>query len=355
MDHYKELYKVEQLPVFQNRLYSSENAAKNCIKGNIDLVQDLKTGLVFNRMFNNSLMRYDAEYQNEQALSHQFQLHLNTVSKIIARNFADKTLIEVGCGKGFFLEYLQNLSFNVTGFDPTYEGSNQNIVKEYFSPELNLRADGIILRHVLEHVPDPVDFLAKISRSNGNKGKIYIEIPCFDWICKQRAWFDIFYEHVNYFRINDFYRIFGKVYETGHLFNGQYLYVVADLASLQTPIFDEQCYFDFPANFLSSVSEFAERLQINSDKIPLIWGGASKGVIFAIFMSRAGVDIKYITDINPAKQGKYLPVTALLVQKPKEIIKQLHSNTDVYVVNSNYLEEIVKFTNNKYNYIAVDK
>ena len=56
-------------------------------------------------------------------------------------------------------------------------------------------------------------------------------MPCLDWICKHRAWFDIFYEHVNYFRLTDFQRLFQRIEDSGHLFGGQYLYVVAELAS----------------------------------------------------------------------------------------------------------------------------
>ncbi len=116
--------------------------------------------------------------------------------------------------------------------DPAYEGSNSSIVKEYFGPGSGLSADGVILRHVLEHIQDPIAFLAGIRDANGGRGKIYIEVPCFDWICDRRAWFDISYEHVNYFRLSDFYRMFGTVHDAGHVFNGQYIYAVADLATL---------------------------------------------------------------------------------------------------------------------------
>ena len=91
-----------------------------------------------------------------------------------------------------------------------------------------------LLRHVLEHIQDPVSFLAEIANANQG-GQIYIEVPCFDWILEHKAWFDLFYEHVNYFRLDDLRRMFGTVHEAGHLFGGQYLYVVADLASLRDP------------------------------------------------------------------------------------------------------------------------
>jgi len=38
---------------------------------------------------------------------------------------------------------------------------------------------------------------------------IYIEVPCFDWICLHRSWFDVFYQHFN-FRLADFDRVFGS-------------------------------------------------------------------------------------------------------------------------------------------------
>ena len=92
-----------------------------------------------------------------------------------------------------------------------------------------------MLRHTLEHMRQPVDFLADVLRANGGRGDIYLEVPCFDWIRSHRAWFDIFYEHVNYFRLDDFHRMFGTVRESGHLFGGQYLYAIADLATLRAP------------------------------------------------------------------------------------------------------------------------
>ena len=354
MKNFRELYRAESLPVLQNRMYFTENDAKECVKGDVVLAQDMETGLIFNQAFNRELIRYDTDYQNEQAVSRLFLGHLNDVSRIIMRHFQNSTLIEVGCGKGFFLDYLQRLGFMVTGLDPTYEGVNPSVIKKCYTPGLDLRADGVVLRHVLEHIQDPVSFLANIRESNGGGGKIYIEAPCFDWICHHRAWFDIFYEHVNYFRISDFNRIFGNIYETGHLFGGQYLYVVADLASLREPIYDKECYFEFPKDFLSSVNYFAGRLSQKSDEISVVWGGSSKGVVFAIFMQRAGAMIEYIVDINPAKQGKYLPSTGLHVKQPEKLINKLKKSTNILVMNSNYLNEIKQQTNNRFNYIAVD-
>jgi len=235
---YKEIYSVSQLPVFQNKMFYTESEAINCTKGDMVIVQDLETGLIFNQAFRPELMVYDADYQNEQAVSTVFKQHLLNVSKIVQKHFHGNSLIEVGCGKGHFLEQLKNIGFDVVGLDPTYEGTNSSVIKKYFTPEIGLKADGIILRHVLEHVQDPVKFLFNLLAANGGKGKIYIEVPCFNWISDHCAWFDIFYEHVNYFVLSDFYRMFDEVYDAGHTFNGQYLYIVANLATVKIPSFD---------------------------------------------------------------------------------------------------------------------
>ncbi|CAN1209684.1 Ubiquinone biosynthesis O-methyltransferase [Tumidithrix helvetica PCC 7403] len=354
MKSYRTVYQAHQFPVFQNRMFSSKQEAENCVKGDINLVQDLETGLIFNQAFNSDLMQYDTNYQNEQAVSNIFQKHLKNVSKIIQKHFDSYSLIEVGCGKGHFLEHLQDLGFKIIGIDPTYEGESSSVIKKCFSPEIGICADGIILRHVLEHVQDPVEFILSIRDSNGGGGKIYIEVPCFNWICDHCAWFDIFYEHVNYFQLDDFYRMFEVVYGCGHIFGGQYLYVVADLAKIRLPKFKKSALIDFPKNFLDTFYQYTNSLRNRNKKSFAIWGGASKGVIFALFLQRAGIKIETVIDINPAKQGKYLAGTGLLVQSPTEALKNLLPSADIFVMNSNYLSEIIDLTNNKFNYLTVD-
>jgi len=350
MNH-NELFRVDGLPVFQNKMFSEQVKAIDCSKGDIRLVQDLDTGLIFNAAFDASLLEYDEDYQNEQAYSSVFKQHLGNVKAIIKQYFFEKSLIEVGCGKGYFLEYLKQAGYEITGIDPAYEGDNPNVIKACFDKNLGMTAEGIILRHVLEHMSDPFSFLSAICDANEGKGTIYIEVPCFDWICEHSAWFDIFYEHVNYFRLADFHRMFGTVLESGHVFGGQYLYVVADLATLKKPEMTKSDAFFFPENFLSDIEWLAE---IAKGKTNAIWGGASKGVIFALYMQRAGIEVDLIIDINPAKQGQFIAASGLKVSSPEDGLKTLVKNDDIFVMNSNYLKEIIELSNNQFNYIKVD-
>lgn len=350
----RELFRAQGLPVLQNKMFASAGEALACATGDVVLVQDERTGLIFNQEFDPARLTYAQDYQNEQACSGVFKRHLADVTAVIERYFHGQRLIEVGCGKGYFLEHLRGIGYHVTGIDPAYEGDSPHVVKARFVRSLGLSAKGIVLRHVLEHIPDPLTFLADIAAANGGRGDIYIEVPCFEWICRHRAWFDIFYEHVNYFRQQDFFQMFGRVYESGYIFSKQYLYVVADLASLRCPVFMENNSVEMPADFLVGINRALSLARNGNGRRNAVWGGASKGVIFSLYMQRAGLAIDAVIDINPAKQGRYLAGSGLMVSGPEAALCRLSLADNIFVMNSNYMDEIVAQSSNKYSYLTVD-
>ena len=78
-------------------------------------------------------------------------------------------------------------------------------------------------------------------------------------------------------------------------------------------------------------------------------------MIFSLLRERAGQPVDIVIDINPAKQGKYLPATGLLVQSPEIALTGLPKGATIYVMNSNYLEEIQDMTGRIFNYIGIDR
>lgn len=345
------LYEAKGYPILQNKAYSTYDDALKCPTGDIRIVQNTSTGLIYNDAYNAECVVYDTSYQNEQSYSPFFQRHLDDVAMLIDRYFKQKALVEIGCGKGAFLERLSHQGLEIIGYDAAYEGDDPHIFKQHFNEHVSLNADGIILRHVLEHIPNPYQFLSMIKSANKGKGLIYIEAPCFEWICEHHAFFNIFYEHVNYFRLDDFDRMFDNVLASGRLFGGQYLYVIADLSSLKPPMLSsEQTIFHFPDNFLDCVYLQSQKPSEKS----AIWGGASKGTIFSLLMGRQGNHIDMAIDINPSKQGMYLPLTGLKIYSVEEALDRLPEDSLVYVMNSNYLDEIKTMSNNRYQYRCID-
>lgn len=87
---------------------------------------------------------------------------------------------------------------------------------------------------MLEHVRAPHKFLAMLKEVFG-EAKAYIEVPSWDWIAENKAFFDITYEHVNYFSRNSLRALFDGEVEAGLCFNDQYQYVVADISKVAPP------------------------------------------------------------------------------------------------------------------------
>lgn len=340
------LYEAADFPIYQNRMYDTAQEARACPKGQIRIVEDQSSGLVRNAAFDPDLMVYDAAYQNEQANSAPFLAHLNWAADLIRTQMGDR-LIEVGCGKGTFLDMLSDRGADITGFDPTYEGDDPRIEKVYFGPDVGMAGDALVLRHVLEHIEDPVGFLMELAQANDDQGLIYIEVPCLDWIADNRAWFDFFYEHVNYFRLRDFHKIFGRVVASGNCFGGQYLYIIGDLSTISRPEYDPGHAVELPDDFAVSLdtSDMTEH--------DIVWGGASKGLIYSMLRHRAGCPVAGIIDINPAKQHKFLASTGLQVSSPDDLLPTLTQENRIMVMNPNYTNEIKKMSNNAFQYIEV--
>ena len=347
----RDLYRVAGLPILQNRMYESAEAALACPEGAVRLVEDLDTGLVSNYEFEPDRMHYDSSYQNEQGISPLFRRHLQAVATILQGVTSHGPIVEVGCGKGTFLDILQERGINAIGFDPAYEGNGTHVVRSYFEPGTAIQAQVVVLRHVLEHIHNPIRFLETIRDANGGKGLIYIEVPCFDWICANRAWFDILYEHVNYFTLNDFHRMFGVIRACGRFFGGQYLYVIADLSTLRRPVRDAVRSIEFPADFHRSLGK-AMKSRKPADFA--VWGAASRGVIFSLFCHRLGFPIPTLIDINPAKQNRHIACTGLRVQSPAEGLAALPIDGTIIVMNSNYFSEIQAMSGNQFQCIKAE-
>lgn len=331
-----EIYSASSLPVLQNRLYLGRADAMACPTGDVALRACPVTGVVENARFDPAKVVYDASYNNEQAASGAFRSHLESMADLVLAHVDCSALIEIGCGKGAFLELMAGRGAGVLGFDPTYEGGDPRIRTEFFSPLCRIRGTGIVLRHVLEHIPDPVGFLRTIRDANAGVGRIYIEVPCLDWILETRAWFDVFYEHVNYFRGSDFERMFGRIVRLERTFGGQYLSVVAELSSLRDP--GPAAPPAWPTDFLDgldrTVAEGAGR------PAELIWGAGSKGVIFSLLRQRRGRPISAAVDIHPSKQGRYLPCTGVPVLDPGTAFGRFPTGSVAWVMNPNYLDEV---------------
>ncbi|MCP3965753.1 MAG: class I SAM-dependent methyltransferase [Lentisphaerae bacterium] len=103
----------------------------------------------------------------------------------------DCKILDVGCGPGNFLLFLDSLGFkNLTGLDPfiqknNFMGKNKHIqIKKCQLEELNGQYDLIILNHSFEHMPNPQKAFNKLCSSIAPGGHILLRVPIVNWAWK---------------------------------------------------------------------------------------------------------------------------------------------------------------------------
>ena len=341
------LYRAINVPAMQNRLCESHDQALTQIPAEIELVED-ESGLVFNRKFNPESVVYDDHYQNEQGYSIQFRKHLENICLLCTGHLNNDqgSIVDIGCGKGSFVELLRENGLRAVGYDNAYQGDKPYIRKCFFGQDSHDKGDLLTLRHVLEHIPAPWQFLDAIAAANGHQGLIYIEVPDLDWILQNNAYFDLFHEHVNYFRASDFTRRYGPaVIHMSKSFGGQYLSVILNLETIQRHASTSNVHTDndhLKESFdkLTEHERTAYAALANSEDL-VIWGAASKGVIFASKAPPAIRDkIHFAIDINPNKHGHFMPISGVEVLDAKSGTARLTPSSLVIIMNPNYELEI---------------
>lgn len=336
---YIPVFKQSDVPVFQNKVYPGSAEALAAPLGEVELVQSTVSGFIFNKAFDPSIMNYDVNYQNEQSNSLFFQNHLQSVLNLLKQlGIQNKKIVEIGCGKGVFFDIMLKEGLDCWGFDPTYEGNNPRIKKEYFdNTQKDTKADVIIMRHTLEHIPQPFSFLHTIASANDYKGYLFVEVPTFDWIAEKNAFWDIFYEHCNYFTEQSLGAMFDEPV-TGNFFGGQYIYLWADLATLRNTIPAINFRKRDSMIFSHKLKEF-EQLLTGMSSVA-IWGAGAKGSTFLNLLDKDKSKVSYVIDINPVKQGKFIAGTGHEIFAPGILLKKPVEH--ILVMNENYSEEIKK-------------
>ncbi|MBI4059484.1 methyltransferase domain-containing protein [Candidatus Giovannonibacteria bacterium] len=342
--------KITGGPAMQNKLSSTFAEAKKEKPTGINLWGARNCGFIFNADFDPALVDYSAEYNNTPDFSSYFH---NYVTEIATRLFnkyklKNKVVLEIGCGKGNFLEVLYSLGCRkLIGFDPAYELTGSPLDKMVERKLFNKKnfkgnADFIICRETLEHIPQPQPFIKGAIDALRNGGGMYFEVPNLEWIIKKGAFFDFTYEHCNYFSKYSIFTLFNQLgpwnISFGEGAGGQYIQAEITRRKPGSPPPPLHPY-DF-----EKVSKFVHRKtreyknMVKSWRKFAIWGVAGKGVTF---LNRLGISHRvspYAIDINPQKHGRFVPITGQRVVGPS-ILKKEKIGT-IIIMNPIYEKEV---------------
>jgi len=300
-------------------------------------------GFVFNAAFDPGQVSYGADYDNTQECSPYFSEYLDSLARhlLVERGLTRHRIVEIGCGKGSFLRRLVEpcSSANVGwGFDPAYQGPSVSIdgrlrfEKRLYGPDCaDISADAIVCRHVIEHVPNPRELLRTVRRAltGSPRARVYFETPCIEWILRNQVIWDFFYEHCSLFSAASLRSLFEAsgfaVESVQHVFDGQYLWLegrVAEtgIAPTLRPGVVPELALHFAAVERELLRDRAALISRLSTKGRVaIWGAGAKGVTLANLVDPDGCAVDCLIDLNPRKQGTFVPCTGHPVVGYEEI------------------------------------
>lgn len=160
---------------------------------------------------------------------------------------------------------------------------------------------------------------------------LFFETPDVQRVLQEGAFWDIYYEHCSYFTQGSHARLFRRAgFDVTGLYlayDGQYIIQYAAPAAGRPALPQEddlETVRALAARFPQKVAEVRRhwtefvRSRHAAGQRVAIWGGGSKGVSF-LTTNGLGQEVAQVIDINPFKQGKYLPGTGHPVSAPDSL------------------------------------
>lgn len=315
-------FKVRNSPSLQNVLYESEASAQQASRCEADFWVCTHCLLLFNPAFQDQ--PYSATYNNDQSFSPAYQAHLATAREMLKPHLhPTDRIVEIGCGTGRFLQELHADGFRtVEGFDPAHGNAVPFVRSETWKPS-GVQHDALIFRHVLESLVNFREVLATAIAELSSHGIVYFELTNSRFIVEKGTSVTLYHEYPQYFSetaIGILLDQFGLyIHETRHFMSGQLLGVIARRKSISLPK--------------------APRLDVLSDyRKVCIWGVSGRTIHF---LTSNGINkglVAYGVDIDPKKQGRFVPVTGQRILSPQECVEDRPDA--VIVLNELYVGEV---------------
>lgn len=245
------------------------------------------------------------------------------------------TVLDIGCNDGTQLDYFKALGVKTYGIDPAENlharsSANHDVVCDFFGPaaveQLNkVYYDLIIAQNVCAHNPDPQAFLESCYQLMADHTILFVQTSQADMVLHNE--FDtIYHEHVNFFNANSMNELAKRVglhlvdVVKTPIHGNSYIFIlskqqfnpnrVSNIIALEKAygLLDVETYIKWERHVQQLVRKL--RAQINAYRrdgyVIAGYGAAAKGNTLLNFSK---IELDFIIDDNPLKQGKFTPGT----------------------------------------------
>ncbi len=343
-------HQLASVPVHSVRLFGDQAAARAIARGSIELVFCGECGLVWNRAFDPKQLAYRADYHPSQACSQTFNdFHRRLAQRLLADwQLPHGEVLEVGCGDGEFLALLCGSGpLRGVGYDPACrreDSGRVRVERRHFRRGMcSARFEAVVCKMTLEHISEPAGFVSALAEAAKPQAPVFLMVPDARRILSEGAFEDVYYEHCNYFLPDALQRLCARaglcVEQMWCAYGEQYLLASArhapapPRASPPSGVADQVACF--AARCAAKVAHWQARLA-DSPGPRVLWGGGSKAVAFLSMLGEQAAAAA--VDIDPAKQGGFLPGSGVPIVAPQSLVA-LRPGL-VIVMNGVYLAEI---------------
>jgi SAM-dependent methyltransferase len=285
-------------------------------------------------------------------------------------------VVEVASNDGYLLQYFKDRAIPVLGIEPAANVAKVAVQKglptlvEFFGVETARSlmpasgADLLVGNNVLAHVPDINDFVAGMKLLLKPGGVITIEFPHLMRLIERRQWDTIYHEHFSYLSFTTARRVFAA--------HGLRLFDVEELPTHGGSLRIYGCHGDDAGKRdTERAAELLERedtagysqletyltfgVKVAEDKRRILatlielkeedrcivgYGAPAKGNTMLNFCG-IGLDfLDYTVDLNPHKQGHFLPGTHIPIRSP-DALRETRPDL-VLILPWNLNDEIMK-------------
>lgn len=361
-----DFFELKRVPIHVGIFWDTREEALRAPMGSVTLAHCTKCGLVHNRQFDPGRLFFKPGY--EVALHHSptFRKFIEGVAARLIDRFDlhEKSILEIGCGDGYFLKRLCEAGANRgIGIDPTVPkiaeepvgGGHVRFIRDYFSPQsVDEPVDFVCSLSVFESVPRPLDFLKSIREMLGSRRvPIYLEVFNAMGAFERGDVWSVHYEQCNYFGqaslTNLFQRAGFEVVDTATCYDGdQYLFVDAMPTGSSGPPSEARSQHagPLPTNLQAFATSYRtrfqewqrrlEKIQQQGQRI-VVWGSGGKGISFLNALNATDA-IEYVVEINPDKHGKFVPGTGQQIVSPDFLAE--YRPDKVVITNRLYEQEM---------------
>ena len=272
-----------------------------------------------------------------------------------------KTLLEIGCNDGVFLEPLKKAGWRVVGIDASEnvakmaQSKGLEVVVGFFNKKSAKQLlsqyesfDVVTCSNVFAHNPDVRELMEGVDLLLKPQGELWIEVHSAHGLYQNLQWDCFYHEHCFYWTMDSLayfmetvgYRL--KSYGTTPMHGGALRAVFSRIQStvkISEEKISSEDWKNFGRRCLESKQEIASRLA----DLPLHYAyGAAGRAVMLINWSGIARHLEFVVDGSPLRYGKAIPNTQIPIISEEEFFEKKDVNDWCFVTAHNYLADIRK-------------